>query len=136
MCVGCRSRCQALTGLPQAGPTLFPLKLPDPTKNRNPQFLGREGSKAEVAGFSKFLTILDDRSWSPGCKCLIPSGEADTQGGGGGVVTAIVPHYGTILWHPIPNAITPWQHGNRGTEQGFDSGGTTAQSDPQILAPG
>ena len=53
----------ALPGLNGLAPgrahTLFPLKLPDPTKNRNPQFLGREGSKAEVAGFSKFLTILD-----------------------------------------------------------------------------
>ena len=47
---------QALTGLPGARPTIFPLKLLDETKNRNSQFLGRDD---EVAGFSEFLAILD-----------------------------------------------------------------------------
>ena len=46
---------QALTGLPGARPTIFPLKLLDETKNRNSQFLGRDD---EVAGFSEFLAIL------------------------------------------------------------------------------
>ena len=75
------SKRQALTGLPAARPTIFPLKLLDETKNRNSQFLGRDD---EVAGFSEFLAILDPVRSRPSTivlLLLINCGSKTTAGG-------------------------------------------------------
>ena len=72
---------QALTGLPGARPTIFPLKLLDETKNRNSQFLGGDD---EVAGFSEFLAILDPVRSRPSTivlLLLINCGSKTTAGG-------------------------------------------------------
>ena len=59
VCVG-QVPLAGLNGLAPGRAHNFPAQIASPTKNRNSQFLGREGSKAEVdAGFSEFLPILD-----------------------------------------------------------------------------